>query len=589
MKNFNILKVGILATALTGLVVTACEESDELYEVGEPSWLASKVDSLKAISEAAAKADTVVLAIDATTVGSKDCTAGWWTAFSDYFEVPAGKKLVVEFTNYSSGANNWNNWNLAAANTKRDANGYSEYFVIRSDAYGWGGGYDGTLMSTNYFDEGNAADWAEWLAAMNGAEVVLEVDHSAAGPTFVTATQAGNDGKTYVETFTCETTTSASIFAWIVADGSYFEFHRAYLVASEITTIEDQAAKSIAITDSPKTVDLGDDNFWGSAVATVTFADGTSAKVDSADLTLSVSPDMSTIGQKTVTVAYSKTKQGNYGQAVAAVYTIEVVSEVTEISAVASSDTYFYAPGTTEIKEADIDVATLIKSVIGKTAEGAEVDIPAEQYTTTVSIPETFGEDITISITYKELTTELTIKVAQMESEKVSMAAEWGTIGAEDNTTAFWGAHAPEDYHLEQGKGAIFTFTNYTSGANNYNNFIVVLRSADKATEYIVGRADNWSWGTGWSDDPVANLPVPDGLTKSNDMDGLDWANWLVAMNETKVEAEIINKGSRADIMFTMTSADGTHTFKQNYLGVPITGDDLYIDFTVDGSHLVFE
>ncbi|MCR4957920.1 MAG: hypothetical protein K6B13_04845, partial [Prevotella sp.] len=57
------------------------------------------------------------------------------------------------------------------------------------------------------------------------------------------------------------------------------------------------------------------------------------------------------------------------------------------------------------------------------------------------------------------------------------------SIGTTDNSTAFWGAHSVAT-KVEPGETFVTTFTNYTSGANGWNNFIVVLTNADGSTEY---------------------------------------------------------------------------------------------------------
>jgi hypothetical protein len=76
---------------------------------------------------------------------------------------------------------------------------------------------------------------------------------------------------------------------------------------------------------------LGNENFWGDATATVTFADGSSEQVDSADISFTVIPDMTTLGKKTVIVAYSKTKQGAYTQAVSTYYNLAVTNPVVSL------------------------------------------------------------------------------------------------------------------------------------------------------------------------------------------------------------------------------------------------------------------
>ncbi len=98
------------------------------------------------------------------------------------------------------------------------------------------------------------------------------------------------------------------------------------------------------LTGAPDIVEIGNENFWGNATATVTFADGSSTQVDSADLSFTVIPDMTTLGEKTVIVSYSKTKQGNYAKAVSTLYTLEVTNPVSSLEVTTMPDitTYYF-------------------------------------------------------------------------------------------------------------------------------------------------------------------------------------------------------------------------------------------------------
>jgi len=82
-----------------------------------------------------------VMADDTTTVvGAEDNTALFWTAFSDSYTIPAENTLHLEFTNYSSKENNWNNWIVVVTNdAERNGDGYVEYVVLRADNWGWKG------------------------------------------------------------------------------------------------------------------------------------------------------------------------------------------------------------------------------------------------------------------------------------------------------------------------------------------------------------------------------------------------------------------------------------------------------------------
>lgn len=150
------------------------------------------------------------------------------------------------------------------------------------------------------------------------------------------------------------------------------------------------------------------------------------------------------------------------------------------------------------------------------------------------------------------------------------------SIGATDNSTPFWGAHS-EYIKVEAGETFVSTFTNYSSGAANWNNFVIVLTTADGATEYGVLRADNYGWGTGYD----ACTPVGD--------QG-DWATWLAAMDGAKVTTYVTNNGDgTANVKAMMEGTNGT-TYTQEYLGInTVDPDNFYFHFTVDGCHLEFD
>lgn len=149
------------------------------------------------------------------------------------------------------------------------------------------------------------------------------------------------------------------------------------------------------------------------------------------------------------------------------------------------------------------------------------------------------------------------------------------TIGNTDNSTAFWGAHS-DNIKVAAGESFVSSFTNYTNGQNNWNNFCVVLCRADNS-EYAVVRADNYGWGTGY-----------DACTLSGGQQ--DWGAWLKAMNGAKVKVAVTNNGNgTADVQMVMVGNDGK-TYTQSYTGInTIDAGDFYFRFTVDGSHIEFD
>lgn len=133
---------------------------------------------------------------------------------------------------------------------------------------------------------------------------------------------------------------------------------------------------------------------------------------------------------------------------------------------------------------------------------------------------------------------------------------------------------------VPSGESVTTTFTNWTSGLNNWNNFVCILQStadghsaednADYA-EYGVVRIDNYGWGGGYDNIAVAES---------------DW-NWDTFVDDVDgatVELTVTNNGDTADVVAVVTSAAGAvHT--QKYTGIAVTGD-VYFCLTVDGSFI---
>jgi hypothetical protein len=151
------------------------------------------------------------------------------------------------------------------------------------------------------------------------------------------------------------------------------------------------------------------------------------------------------------------------------------------------------------------------------------------------------------------------------------------SVGSTDNTGAFWSDHS-EAIKVNAGETFVSYFTNYTAGGSNWNNFIVVLASADGATEYAVLRADNYGWGNGY-----------EACTPSME-DGRDWATWLSAMDGAKVTTYVTNNGDgTADVKAVMVGNDGK-TYTQEYKGInTVDPDNFYFHFTIEKAHLEFD
>jgi hypothetical protein len=151
-------------------------------------------------------------------------------------------------------------------------------------------------------------------------------------------------------------------------------------------------------------------------------------------------------------------------------------------------------------------------------------------------------------------------------------------LGAPDCSTPWW-TDFTQNVQVRAHQVCTVNFTNYTSGANNWNNFVVILNKED-LTEYAVVRADNYGWGNGY-----------DACTHTGGF-GSDeeWAAWRSVMDGAKCTVQIVNNGDgTADIKCVMHGTDGVD-YLQDYIGInTIDPDNFFFRFTVDGSHIVFE
>lgn len=154
-----------------------------------------------------------------TAVGAEDCSSAWWVEFSDYFQIPANLNLNLRFENHTNGVGNWNNWCLClCTDAERGGDGYAEYFVIRSDLYGWGGSYAaGTWTSEGY------GDWDTFRVNMEGAQVNIIIQRDGAKVT-TTAVATCKSGAVYKEVFVTECGDGTEMVrAFLIVDGSHLK------------------------------------------------------------------------------------------------------------------------------------------------------------------------------------------------------------------------------------------------------------------------------------------------------------------------------------------------------------------------------
>jgi len=559
MKITKVIRCALFAAVLAAFGLVGCEKL-ELYTIDAPDDLQSKIDSIADANASKDTGDTTYINIATAIVGPEDNSAAWWTYFSDYFTIPSNKLLHIEFVNHGSGVNNWNNWNLAVVNVPdRDADDYAEYFVLRSDAYGWGNDdYNGKMITQNYPDtDGDGDIWNDFRTTMQGAYVSIDVDHSATGNVYVTATALGTNGTELVETYQQPVSATADISAFLICDGSYFEMKKAYLLPSNVTVVEDVKPVSITVTGAPEFVELGNEDFWGDAIATVTYADGSTAVVDTADITFTVVPEMTTLGEKTVVVAYSKTKQGAYTQAVSTFYKLEVTNPVASlaVTTLPTMTTYYFYSSELKFQTAGLVVtATYSDGTTGiMSNENLQFEMPLAE-----------GEQNAV-ISYVGATSTVTTTCP------LTLIKGVGEVGAPDFTNAWWTTFS-NDYSVASGASKTIKMHCYSDNLANWHSPCTILRKAD-LTENAVVRMDSFGWGAGYGTAALSN----------------DW-NWDIFMssqNNSYIEITVTNNGDNtADILYNVTYANGETHF-QKYAGVTVDSSDLSCALVTEESYLV--
>lgn len=568
MKTTKLIRYVLFAAVFAAFSLVGCEKLDP-YSIDAPSDLQSKIDSIANSKGPVNSGDTTYININTMMIGEDDNSSGWWSAFSDYFTIPTNKLLHLEFINHTTGANNWNNWNLAVTNevADRDGDGYKEYFVLRSDSYGWGGtmaaeGYpfDLKMVKNNYpQNSNNEVDWDAFRANMIGANVTIEVDHSATGSVFVTSTAVGDNGVEMVQTYQQPVSVSADIVAFLVVDGSHIEMKNAYLIPSKVKQLEDFDPVSITVTGTPAFVELGDDDYWGDGVATITFADGSSVVADVDDLSFNVVPDMSTTGKKTVTLAYAKTKLGAFCKAIMGYYTLEVTNSVVDIAA-NNINYYYFTDGNITFNPRGIVVTATY-------SDGTTAVLEKNAYTLSypATISSTAGSQA-VTVTYESPAQTFTA------TSTVTLVKGIAQVGASDFSSGWWSIFS-ENYAVASGSSKTITMYCYSNEANNWHSPLVILRKAD-ASENAVVRMDNFGWGVGYE-----GIAVP----TSN----WNWDTFKSNIHGSKIVVTVTNNGDNtADINYDVTYANGEQHF-QNYAGIAVDSADLFCALTIEGAYVV--
>lgn len=565
MKHISKLASVFCTAALAMTTLTGCEGSD-IFGVNSPDWLSEKINDIANANKGDAPK------ISPTILGKTDCSSAWWDAHLDQdIKIESNKVYSTTFTNYSSLASNWNNYVVVLRKADK-----TEYCCLRSDDYGWGDSFASCTHSNTASD-----DWASWLAQMNGAKVTVTVTNYGDNTCDVVADVVGTEGMVSQQKYTGIPVESGDLYLDFTVDGCYYVFDKEEV---DVTDAVDQQPVSMQLVNVPEEVNLGSElsDFTSQIKAQVTYDGGTVKDVASSDLSFMVVPDFNTLGEKYIVATLNKTllnKQAD--KTINASAKFKVVDTPVKVELVSKpKHTNYYIYNSDALLGVERTLAFDTEGLeIKGTYQDGRTEILDNSKLTFSAIPATVGEHKVVITANGGKTVEVTIKVN--ESTVKAVKPEPASLGTADCTAAFFSV-CTDDIQLPAGATREFNLTNYSSGAGNWNNYYVILRDAAKtAPEYAVVRADNYGWGSGYD----ACTHVGTQLEAYP-----DWAGWLATMNGAKVKVFVTNcNNGTADVQAIVTGTDGTTTY-QRYTGINnINPSDLYVSFTVDSSHLVFE
>ncbi len=636
MKYLNKFASVFCAAALGMLALTSCEGGD-LYEIDAPDWISAKADSIKNANQGGEEELVGMMEDVYTVGATDFSSGWWAQFSKYYqIPENAVWNAQFNLNINPSASNTYKNFAMIISNDEdRGAANYKEYGAIRFDNQPsgnseWGDYIDRSFVESTLTFETDTDNGVEKL----GGKVTLTIDRSQGG--MLVKITNGTVTKTYKQTATLENlnadAANTTIRAFLVPEGSYINWLSTNLEPiGGCTSAEDKQPLSMELKGAPRKVLQGAsiEEAFANISATVQFETGVAKDVAAAELTIEAIPDMTELGTKTLVVVYNKTYKGEGAdKPVIAYASFEVVDKMYTCIGAADNSTAFWGAHSDNIKvnAGETFVTTFTNYSSGAanwnnfvvvlcssdgateyavvradnfgwgngyaacTPSGGQADWAAwlaAMDGAKVKLSVTNNGDGTADVeaimegtdgnTYTQSYTgintvdpdnfyfNLTVDGSHIEYDNV--------IGAEDNSTAFWGAHSA-DVTVPVGKTVSTRFVNYSNGAANWNNFVVVLTS-DGTAEYAVVRADNFGWGDSYA------ACTPSGGQA-------DWATWLAAMDEAKVTVSVTNHGTSADVKIVMVGNDG-NTYYQDYIGISPINESLKFRLTVDGSHLVFE
>lgn len=649
MRHLNKIASVFCTVALGLLTLTGCEGGD-LYNVGAPDWLSSKIDSIKNANSG--EEELVGMMEDVYTIGATDYSTGWWSVWSKYYQIPEGQVWNAQFNlNISpSASNTYKNFALIICNDEdRGAADYKEYGAIRFDNQPsgnseWGDYIDRSLVTSTLTFNTDTDEGVDKL----GGKVTLTIDRSNGG--LIVKINNGTVVKTYTQTTPLANlnadASNTTIRAFLVPEGSYINWLSTNIEPiGGCTSAEDKQPLSMTLSGVPSEVVIGtsvEDAFAG-VTALVEFEQGVTKNVTADELQFEAIPNMTDLGQKTLVVIYNKTFKGaNADKPIIASKTFSVVKELSAFTqtvvvptpltlGATDNSTGFWGAHTENIKiepkETKVVTFTNYSScaanwnnfcIVLCRADNSEYAVVradnfgwGDNYASCTPIMED-GRDWDVwrpAMDGAKVTTYVTNNGDGSADIKAIMVGNDGVTYTQEYT-GMKNIDADNFYFRYTVDGCHLVFDNVVGATDNSTGFWGAHSPniQVKAHQVCTVNFTNYSsCGSNWNNFLIV-------LCKDNNEEyavvradnygwgngfsactpsmeaGRNWDTWRPAMNGAKVTAKIVNNGDgTADIKCVMVGTDG-NTYTQDYIGInTIDPDNFFFNFTVDGSHLVFK
>lgn len=181
---------------------------------------------------------------------------------------------------------------------------------------------------------------------------------------------------------------------------------------------------------------------------------------------------------------------------------------------------------------------------------------------------------------------------AEVERQVVTKIADnpLAVIGAPTTDNAFWTSFS-DGYEIADGEKLTLKFNNYSSGINNWDNYILLFTNTETKAdpvpsvenypgyvEYGVLRSDAFAWG----------FATEDGNVEADKVKYTwEWEQFLEIMKEAEVTAEITRNGKDLDVHVLLVDSNAKeYTYDVSVPTTAEAGDPMFVVLSGESSYI---